>query len=311
MANKSKRTTRGTAAKPARAMPSPVPIRKSTRRQASPPFVSPAKQPPPVPMNLASKEDDDDALTQATFASTTTPTLEMLSQKQPPLPAPLADVVVFLGASAASDAASPPALGDASSASSVSTDSPSNAATAALKAPPAPLPPMDTARAASASTRAAILKAANQQAEPVICGALQALASFLLHLKEKLHGLSAQDATKLPNSILHATSALGMEMTENPSMMNATRPFLLRSPILVFCQHYVCEVLPGWLKDKWGNRAQCCAVSLCKIRPDKFESFYTHGNLDLTSEGRFWLAANMVLGSRWVMTAPCANPKPG
>ena len=47
-----------------------------------------------------------------------------------------------------------------------------------------------------------------------------------------------------------------------------------------------------------------CMASLALTRPDKFEHFYSNGNLDFSIEGGFWLAANTVLGSRWQMKMP-------
>lgn len=62
-----------------------------------------------------------------------------------------------------------------------------------------------------------------------------------------------------------------------------------------------------WLNDKEGSRAHSCMVSLALSRPDAFDSLYAHGHLDVSTEGKFWLAANMVLGSRWAMTNPCTT----
>eukprot|EP00532_Pseudo-nitzschia_australis_P011149 CAMPEP_0168229540 /NCGR_PEP_ID=MMETSP0140_2-20121125/15338_1 /TAXON_ID=44445 /ORGANISM="Pseudo-nitzschia australis, Strain 10249 10 AB" /LENGTH=76 /DNA_ID=CAMNT_0008161375 /DNA_START=179 /DNA_END=409 /DNA_ORIENTATION=- len=71
MANKSKRPTRGTSAKQAWAKPPATPPRKSPRRQSTLSFVSLAPTTPLVPMDVASGDEDED-MTQATFASTTT-----------------------------------------------------------------------------------------------------------------------------------------------------------------------------------------------------------------------------------------------
>lgn len=65
------------------------------------------------------------------------------------------------------------------------------------------------------------------------------------------------------------------------------------------------------MNNKYGNSAHCCTVSLARSRPDAFDSLYAHGHLDVSTEGKFWLAANMVLGSRWLMTNPCSKPSPG
>ena len=45
-------------------------------------------------------------------------------------------------------------------------------------------------------------------------------------------------------------------------------------------------------------------ASLALIRPDEFEHFYSDRNLDFSTEGGFWLAANTVLGSRWQLKMP-------
>eukprot|EP00532_Pseudo-nitzschia_australis_P002151 CAMPEP_0168188276 /NCGR_PEP_ID=MMETSP0139_2-20121125/15543_1 /TAXON_ID=44445 /ORGANISM="Pseudo-nitzschia australis, Strain 10249 10 AB" /LENGTH=158 /DNA_ID=CAMNT_0008110667 /DNA_START=2236 /DNA_END=2712 /DNA_ORIENTATION=+ len=154
MANKTKRTTRGTTAKQVWTKPPTTPTRTRTRRQTSLLFVSPAKKAPAVPMDLVS---DDEELTQDTFASTTTPTLEMLALKQPPDPkaqpsdtaaaaasaSPDADAAVIPDAasddesSAALDDDSSAASDNESSASSVSTERPSDTVADTLKDPPA------------------------------------------------------------------------------------------------------------------------------------------------------------------------------
>eukprot|EP00532_Pseudo-nitzschia_australis_P007535 CAMPEP_0168172358 /NCGR_PEP_ID=MMETSP0139_2-20121125/5199_1 /TAXON_ID=44445 /ORGANISM="Pseudo-nitzschia australis, Strain 10249 10 AB" /LENGTH=140 /DNA_ID=CAMNT_0008089979 /DNA_START=166 /DNA_END=586 /DNA_ORIENTATION=+ len=90
-------------------------------------------------------------LTQDTFASTTTPTLELLSLKQPPLKHPPRLKVRPSETAAAASSAAPDAIaaGDASSDNASSSDDESPVP-AALKEPPAPKPPVDTAVAAAA-----------------------------------------------------------------------------------------------------------------------------------------------------------------
>ena len=51
-------------------------------------------------------------------------------------------------------------------------------------------------------------------------------------------------------------------------------------------------------------RTRKCLAAFAKTRPDRFETrpdrfekFYSHGNLNVPTEGAFWLAANKVLES--------------
>ena len=59
-----------------------------------------------------------------------------------------------------------------------------------------------------------------------------------------------------------------------------------------------------WISPTDVLRAHKCLVSLAKTWPDKFESLYSHGNLNKFIEGSYWLAANGVLSLRWHMKAP-------
>eukprot|EP00532_Pseudo-nitzschia_australis_P005802 CAMPEP_0168171616 /NCGR_PEP_ID=MMETSP0139_2-20121125/4796_1 /TAXON_ID=44445 /ORGANISM="Pseudo-nitzschia australis, Strain 10249 10 AB" /LENGTH=208 /DNA_ID=CAMNT_0008089173 /DNA_START=120 /DNA_END=743 /DNA_ORIENTATION=- len=160
MANKFKRSTRSTPAKLSR-----------PRHQTSLPFVSPAKAPFAVPMDLSS---DDEDMTQPTFTSTTTPTLEVLSKtlRTPPAAA-VAESAVVLAADAVVDLAT---ASDSSSSSSASTAS-LNGKPAALKTPPKPK--SDTAAAAAASTSAAILKAPNQKVKSSHLWSFEGAGRFL------------------------------------------------------------------------------------------------------------------------------------
>eukprot|EP00532_Pseudo-nitzschia_australis_P012310 CAMPEP_0168222262 /NCGR_PEP_ID=MMETSP0140_2-20121125/10496_1 /TAXON_ID=44445 /ORGANISM="Pseudo-nitzschia australis, Strain 10249 10 AB" /LENGTH=166 /DNA_ID=CAMNT_0008151691 /DNA_START=364 /DNA_END=861 /DNA_ORIENTATION=+ len=126
-------------------------------------------------MDLAS---DDEDMTQATFASTTTPTLEVLALKTPPVlqarssdPATVDDAVVDL----APDNSSASTASSASEPSSASAD----CKPTALKAPPTPKPKSDTAAAASASTMAAIVKAANQKVKSSHLWSFEGAGRFL------------------------------------------------------------------------------------------------------------------------------------
>uniref|UniRef100_A0A6U9X0K7 Uncharacterized protein n=1 Tax=Pseudo-nitzschia australis TaxID=44445 RepID=A0A6U9X0K7_9STRA len=107
MANKAKRANRSTPAKQLR-----------PRRQPSLPFVSPTKVLPAVPVDLSC---DDEDMTQTTFASTTTPTLEVLSKNlTTPSAAAVAESAVTLAAGVVDLATA----SDASSSSSTSDNCP-------------------------------------------------------------------------------------------------------------------------------------------------------------------------------------------
>ena len=79
-----------------------------------------------------------------------------------------------------------------------------------------------------------------------------------------------------------------------------------RSDIHKFSLDLFSSLAPTWLIGLDVLRAQRCVFSLSKTRPDKFETFYTKGNLIASTKGNFWLAANQILGSRWHMKAPSA-----
>ena len=49
-------------------------------------------------------------------------------------------------------------------------------------------------------------------------------------------------------------------------------------------------------------------ASLSLTRPDKFHFYNLNGNLNESTEGVFWLAANTVLGLRWQMKKPFSSP---
>ena len=52
--------------------------------------------------------------------------------------------------------------------------------------------------------------------------------------------------------------------------------------ILKFVQDLFISPASAWLDALSAHR---CLVSLAKTRPDKFETFYTHGNLNASTEG--------------------------
>ena len=85
------------------------------------------------------------------------------------------------------------------------------------------------------------------------------------------------------------------------------------SDIRKFATDLFTSPAPAWLTGIDALRAWRCLFSLAKTRPDKFETFYTNGNLISSTEGSFWLAGNQMLGSRWHYKAPSAlragNPK--
>ena len=74
--------------------------------------------------------------------------------------------------------------------------------------------------------------------------------------------------------------------------------------ILQFVQDLFTSPSSDWLGVTEAVRARKCLASLAKTRLDKLETFYSHGNLNESTESAFWLAANMVLGSCWHMTSP-------
>ena len=77
--------------------------------------------------------------------------------------------------------------------------------------------------------------------------------------------------------------------------------------ILAFAKELFQSPAPEWLGSMDASRARKCMISLSMTRPDKFDSFYSKGNMNESTEGLFWIAANTVLGSRWNMTAPSRN----
>jgi len=227
---------------------------------------------------------DIEESTQARSASTTTPAPELFALKAPP--APKAVLV---------------------SATPVSTQRTSN-----------------TAAAASASTAAAIMKSAHQEVKAghlwsfegagkflvtparhtvwTICpGRLKSGKFLLTHYFSK----DGEDRNSIHDecnrAIPHAFTAYGVS--------SSSWRFASQEEILAFVTAMFVKPLPEWLAGREGNQAHCCVISLAKSRADKFDSLYPHGHLDVSTEGKFWLAANMVLGSRWLMTNPCASKK--
>ena len=88
----------------------------------------------------------------------------------------------------------------------------------------------------------------------------------------------------------------------------------LASEILKFAQDLFTSPSPSWVGVTVALRTRKCLASLAKTRPDKFEKFYSHDNLNLFTEGAFWLGANKVLGSCWHMKFPilaCAGAPKG
>uniref|UniRef100_A0A7S4AMM6 Uncharacterized protein n=1 Tax=Pseudo-nitzschia australis TaxID=44445 RepID=A0A7S4AMM6_9STRA len=141
-------------------------------------------------MDLAS---DDEDMTQETFASTTTPTLEVLARKTLPPPPAVANAAIDL----ASDDSS--TSGD-SSASSVST---TDGKPAALKDPPTPKGTPDTAAAASASTMAAIMKAANQKVKAGHLWSFAGAGKFLVNSDRATAWRVCPDRIKRDKRALH------------------------------------------------------------------------------------------------------------
>ena len=78
----------------------------------------------------------------------------------------------------------------------------------------------------------------------------------------------------------------------------------LVSEVFTFAHDLFHSPSPNWLGTTESVRACKCMASLALTRPDKFENFYSNGNLNMSTEGVFWLAANIILGSRWQMKMP-------
>ena len=74
--------------------------------------------------------------------------------------------------------------------------------------------------------------------------------------------------------------------------------------VLAFAYELFQSPSPVWLGSTEASRARKCMASLSLTRPDKFELFYSNGNLNESTEGVFWLAANTILGSHWQMKQP-------
>ena len=173
-----------------------------------------------------------------------------------------------------------------------------------------------------ASTRAAVLKAANQAIQdshlwsfsrdgkfsgPDCDGTLK---SFPPRLAKACYSYShyfnkpKDGSDKASIHDMCQRSFPGIFDLSNASSFNwRTAP---RSNIHKFALDLFSSLAPAWLKGIDALCAQRCLFSLSKTRPDKFETFYTNGNLNSSTEGAFWLAANQVLGSRWHMKAPLA-----
>lgn len=66
--------------------------------------------------------------------------------------------------------------------------------------------------------------------------------------------------------------------------------------------------LPSQTLNRWATetapKQDAALFLLAKIRPDHFDPLYKHGHLTDSTEGRFWLAANTIVGSRWLMNPP-------
>ena len=76
------------------------------------------------------------------------------------------------------------------------------------------------------------------------------------------------------------------------------------SEVLAFAHNIFLSPSPDWLGTTEAIWARKCTASLALTRPDKFENLYSNGNLNPSTQGIFWLAANTVLGSRWQMKVP-------
>ena len=80
--------------------------------------------------------------------------------------------------------------------------------------------------------------------------------------------------------------------------------------VLAFTTELFMMPRPILLGTTDASRARKCMATLAITRPDKFEKFYANGNLNESTEGIFWLAANQVLGSRWNMKMPVSSLRP-
>ena len=76
------------------------------------------------------------------------------------------------------------------------------------------------------------------------------------------------------------------------------------SEVLAFAHDMFHSPSPDLLGTTQAIRAQKYMASLALTRPDRFENLYSNGNLNPSTEGVFWLAANTILGSRWQMKMP-------
>ena len=85
--------------------------------------------------------------------------------------------------------------------------------------------------------------------------------------------------------------------------------------VLAFAYELFQSPSPVWLGSTEAGRARKCMASLSLTRPDRFDKFDSNGNINESTEGLFWLAANTVLGSRlqmkqsFVSYASIANSK--
>ena len=171
----------------------------------------------------------------------------------------------------------------------------------------------------AASTRAAVLKASNQ--------AVQDNYHWSFSRDGKFSGPDCDaDVTSFPlvwlsYSHYFSKSEDGSDKASVHDMCQRASPAIFdlafslsfltwrnapRSDIHKFVLDLFSSPSPTWLTGIDALRARRCLFSLSKTRPDKFETFYTNGNLISSTEGAFWLAANQVLGSRWSMKAPPA-----
>mmetsp|Transcript_3038 Transcript_3038/g.5365 ORF Transcript_3038/g.5365 Transcript_3038/m.5365 type:complete len:331 (+) Transcript_3038:958-1950(+) len=263
MTPKSKRLIRGPSTKQARPKPPATPPWKSPRLQTTLSFVSPAPMTPRVLMDV---DDDDEDMTQATLASTTTSTLA--------------------ASVAAVDAASDAAV-------AIPHPSPPDGTPAALKT----APPADTTAAASASTRAAILKASNKSIKaghlwsfagagrfsstPARNTAWKRCPSRLRSNKFAFtHYFSTKEGED-SNSIHDECIRAIPQAFSNSGVSTATSwRSAPQADVLSFVTAVLGPTPPLWLNDKEGSRAHSCMVSLALSWPDAFDSLYAHGNLD-------------------------------
>ena len=85
--------------------------------------------------------------------------------------------------------------------------------------------------------------------------------------------------------------------------------------VLAFTKNLFKSPSPDWLGATDALRAQKFMALLVLARPEESEKFYSHRNLNMSTEKAFWLAAITDLGSCWQMKMPVSasavvgNPK--